>query len=81
MVAGAVYFVQQIPEEDDRDIALATVQRGDLEVKTHFRGELQAVRSLTLTAPNLGSQSQILQLACSVPNTLDEAHFLTGNKN
>jgi len=62
-VAGAFYLVQQIPTEDEQEIALATVMRGDLEVKTHFRGELQAVRSLTITAPNLGSQSQILQLA------------------
>ncbi len=63
MVAGAVYLVQQIPDGDEIDIALTAVKRGDLQVKTHFRGELQAVRSLTLTAPNLGSQSQILQLA------------------
>jgi len=62
-VAGAFYLVQQIPSEDEQEIALTEVMRGDLEVKTHFRGELQAVRSLTITAPNLGSQSQILQLA------------------
>jgi len=63
VVAGGFYLVQQLPDGDEQEITLAKVERGDLEVKTHFRGELQAVRSLTITAPNLGSQSQILQLA------------------
>ena len=62
MVAGGYYLVQQIPE-DESMIALAEVKRGDLVVKTFLRGELRAVRSLTLTAPNIGSQSQITQLA------------------
>ena len=62
MVAGGYYLVQQIPE-DESMIALAEVKRGDLVVKTFLRGELRAVRSLTLTAPNIGTQSQITQLA------------------
>jgi len=62
MVAGGYYLVQQIPE-DESTIALAQVKRGDLVVKTFLRGELRAVRSLTLTAPNIGTQSQITQLA------------------
>ncbi len=62
MVAGGYYLVQQIPE-DESTIALAEVKRGDLVVKTFLRGELRAVRSLTLTAPNIGAQSQITQLA------------------
>ena len=62
VVAGAVYLVQQIPR-DEIEIAVAPVRRGDLEVKSFLRGELQAVRSLTLTAPNLGSTSQITRLA------------------
>lgn len=62
VVAGAVYLVQQIPK-DEIEIAVAPVKRGDLEVKSFLRGELQAVRSLTLTAPNLGSTSQITRLA------------------
>ena len=62
MVAGGYYLVQQIPE-DESTIALAEVKRGDLVVKTFLRGELRAVRSLTLTAPNIGTQSQITQLA------------------
>lgn len=66
-VAGALaaggYFVWQSLPEDDQSFALAEVQRGDLVVKTYLRGELRAVRSLTLTAPNIGTQSQITQLA------------------
>ena len=66
-VAGALaaggYFVWQSLPEDEQRFALAEVQRGDLVVKTYLRGELRAVRSLTLTAPNIGTQSQITQLA------------------
>jgi biotin carboxyl carrier protein len=62
MVAGGFYLVQQIPE-DESTIPLAQVKRGDLVVKTFLRGELRAVRSLTLIAPNIGTQSQITQLA------------------
>ena len=62
VVAGGYYLVQQIPQESE-DFPLALVRRGDLVVKTHLRGELQAVRTLALTAPNLGSATQITQLA------------------
>ena len=61
-VAGG-YFVWQSLPEDELQFALTEVQRGDLVVKTYLRGELRAVRSLTLTAPNIGTQSQITQLA------------------
>lgn len=64
VVAGGYYLVQQIPEsEEGSGVALIPVERGDLTVRTYLRGELRAVRSLTLTAPNLGSQSQVIQLA------------------
>ena len=62
LVAGGYFAWQSIPEDEQR-FALAEVQRGDLVVKTYLRGELRAVRSLTLTAPNIGTQSQITQLA------------------
>ena len=62
LVAGGYFVWQQIPQEQ-QDFALAEVMRGDLVVKTHLRGELRAVRSLTLTAPNIGMMSQITQLA------------------
>ncbi|MCB1022523.1 MAG: HlyD family efflux transporter periplasmic adaptor subunit, partial [Acidobacteria bacterium] len=64
VVAGGYYLVQQLPGDQAVDeLALVEVKRGDLTVATHLRGELRAVRSLTLTAPNLGSQSQVIQLA------------------
>ena len=62
LVAGGYFVLQQIPDQE-REFAVAEVMRGDLVVKTHLRGELRAVRSLTLTAPNIGTQSQITQLA------------------
>lgn len=62
LVAGGYFVLRQIPDQD-REFAVAEVMRGDLVVKTHLRGELRAVRSLTLTAPNIGTQSQITQLA------------------
>ena len=61
--AGAAYFlINRIPDEQPEQ-ALATVQRGELVVKSYLRGTLQAVRSTTLAAPNLGLLSQITQLA------------------
>ena len=62
VVAGGYYVWKQFPQEQT-EIALAEVKRGNLVVKAHLRGELRAVRSLTLTAPNIGTQSQITQLA------------------
>lgn len=62
VVAAGFYIIQRIPKEED-EIPLAEVKRGDLEVRTYLRGELRAVRSMTLTAPNLGSQSQVTRLA------------------
>ena len=62
VVAGGYYLVQPILQERE-EFPLAPVRRGDLVVKTHLRGELQAVRTLSLTAPNLGSSTQITQLA------------------
>ena len=62
LVAGGYFIWDQIPR-DELDFAVTDVKRGDLIVKTHLRGELRAVRSLTLTAPNIGTQSQITQLA------------------
>ena len=62
LAAGGYFAWQQLPEAR-QDLALAEVQRGDLVVKAHLRGELRAVRSLTLTAPNIGTMSQVTQLA------------------
>ena len=62
VVAAGYYLVSRLPEAE-RAPATATVQRSDLTVRTYLRGELRAVRSTTLTAPNLGSVSQVTQLA------------------
>ena len=62
VVAAGYYLVSHLPDAE-RAPATATVQRGDLTVRTYLRGELRAVRSTTLTAPNLGSVSQVTQLA------------------
>ena len=64
VVAAGFYLARQIPESSC-DFVLTPVRRGDLVVKTHFRGELRAVRSLPLAAPNLGSVTQITKLAPS----------------
>ena len=62
VVGAGYYLVSRLPEAETEP-AVAEVKRGDLTVKTYLRGELRAVRSTTLTAPNLGSVSQITQLA------------------
>ncbi|MDA1311977.1 MAG: HlyD family efflux transporter periplasmic adaptor subunit [Acidobacteria bacterium] len=64
VVGAAYYLVSRIPD-DQPEQALAEVKRGELIVKTYLRGALQAVRSTTLSAPNLGSASQVTQLALS----------------
>lgn len=63
IVLAGFYVVEYASLGSEEEIALAEVKRGDLTVRSFFRGELRAVRSLTLTAPNLGSQSQVNQLA------------------
>ncbi len=62
LCAGGYFVSTQLPEAES-EFAVAEVRRGDLTVRTYLRGELRAVRSLTLTAPNIGTQSQITQLA------------------
>ena len=57
-VYGGYYLVQSASFGGEEEIALAEVRRGDLTVRSFFRGELRAVRSLTLTAPNLGSRRE-----------------------
>lgn len=62
-VVGGFYLIQNTSLGGQEEVALAEVKRGDLTVRSFFRGELRAVRSLPVTAPNLGSQSQVTQLA------------------
>ena len=66
ILAAAVYggyrFFQQLPERQER-VPTAKVQRGDVVIRAFSRGELRAVRSTTLTAPNLFGTVQVTRLA------------------
>jgi hypothetical protein len=46
-----------------REIATTKVQRGDVVVRSYTRGELRAVRSVTLSAPNLFGTVQVTRIA------------------
>jgi HlyD family secretion protein len=65
LVAGGWYgyrFVKQLPERQET-IPTAKVQRGDVVIRAYSRGELHAVRAITLTAPNLFGTVQVTRLA------------------
>ena len=63
--AGAWYgykYFQSLPQRQEQ-VATTKVRRGDLAVRSFSRGELRAVRSHTLTAPNLFGTVQVTKLA------------------
>ena len=66
LIAGGCYAgylaIQSIPKEE-QTIATVAVRRGDVTVKSFARGELRAVRSTTLIAPNLFGTVQVTRLA------------------
>ncbi|HEY3742574.1 MAG TPA: efflux RND transporter periplasmic adaptor subunit [Bryobacteraceae bacterium] len=66
LIGGASYAgymaIQSLPK-GEATIATATVQRGDVTVKSYARGELRAVRSATLIAPNLFGTVQVTKLS------------------
>lgn len=66
LIAGGCYAgylaIQSIPKEE-QTIATVAVRRGDVTVKSYARGELRAVRSATLVAPNLFGTVQVTRLA------------------
>lgn len=66
IVAGAGYGVwylfQQMPQRQAQ-VASTKVRQGDVVVRTFARGELRAVRSVTLIAPNLFGTVQVTRLA------------------
>lgn len=65
VAAGAWYgykFFQQLPHRQEK-VATAKVRRGDVVIRAYSRGELRAVRSITLTAPNLFGTVQVTRLA------------------
>ncbi|HEX2727839.1 MAG TPA: hypothetical protein VHN20_18595, partial [Beijerinckiaceae bacterium] len=49
--------------QNQRHIATTKVRRNDVVVRSYARGELRAVRSATLVAPNLFSTVQVTQIA------------------
>src|SRR5713101_8633547 len=59
---GAYLVVKQLPERQQQ-LATAKVQRGDVVIRAYSRGELRAVRSVTMTAPNLFGTVQTTRLA------------------
>ena len=59
---GGYRFFKQLPERQEQ-IATAKVQRGDVVIRAFSRGELHAVRSATLLAPNLFGTVQVTRLA------------------
>ena len=65
-VLGAAYggyrYFERLPQRQ-LPVATAKVRRGDVIVRAFSRGELRAVRSVTLNAPNLFSTVQVTRLA------------------
>src|SRR5258706_12856314 len=65
-VLGAAYggyrYFERMPQKQ-LPVAITKVRRGDVIVRAYSRGELRAVRSITLTAPNLFSTVQVTKLA------------------
>src|SRR4030081_608065 len=59
---GAYRYFERLPQKQ-LPVATAKVRRGDVIVRAFSRGELRAVRSATLNAPNLFSTVQITKLA------------------
>jgi len=65
LAAGGWYgyrFYKQLPEKQ-ATIPVTKVQRGDVVIRAFTRGELRAVRSVTLYAPNLNGTVQVTSLA------------------
>ena len=63
--SGAWYayrYFQTLPQRQQQ-IASARVRKGDVVVRTYARGELRAVRSVTLNAPNLFGTVQVTRMA------------------
>jgi len=59
---GGYRYFDHMPQKQ-APVAVAKVRRGDVVVRAYSRGELRAVRSATLTAPNLFSTVQVTKLA------------------
>src|SRR3954447_2414930 len=66
IVLGAIWggyrLFKQLPQRQAQ-VASTRVRKSDVVVRTFARGELRAVRSATLIAPNLFGTVQVTQLA------------------
>jgi hypothetical protein len=66
IVLGAAWygyrFFKLLPQRQEH-VATTKVRKGDVVIRAFSRGELRAVRSVTLTAPNLFSTVQVTRLA------------------
>lgn len=62
LVYGGFKVYEKLPKDKDT-FATTTVRKGDFVVRAFTRGELRAIRSATLSAPNLSGQTQITFLA------------------
>ena len=66
IVLGAVAWggytaLKRMPQTREAQIPIAKVRHGDVVVRTFARGELRAVRSAPLYAPNLFGTVQVTQ--------------------
>ena len=61
---GGYRFVKQIPERQET-FPTTKVQRSDVVIRAYSRGELRAVRTATISAPNLGGTVQVTAIAPS----------------
>jgi multidrug resistance efflux pump len=59
---GGFALFKQLPERQQQ-LATTTVRQGDVVIRSYARGELRAVRSATLIAPNLFGTVQVTRLA------------------
>lgn len=59
---GGYRFIKQLPARQET-IATAKVQKGEVVIRAFSRGELRAVRSFSITAPNLFGTVQVTRLA------------------
>jgi multidrug resistance efflux pump len=60
---GGYTAYKAIPQQKSAQLPSTKVRQGDVIVKTFSRGELRAVRTATLTAPNLFGTVQVTKLA------------------
>jgi multidrug efflux pump subunit AcrA (membrane-fusion protein) len=59
---GGYHLFRQLPQRQQQ-IPTAKVRQGEVTIRAFSRGELRAVRSVTLTAPNLFGTVQVTRLA------------------